>query len=44
MGIYFEEQRVVVKYLGGLFGHILRQLQLLSVKSIDEESRKALYI
>jgi len=33
-----------MKYLGGLFSHIRRQLQLHGVKSIDEASKKAFYI
>jgi len=39
-----EYLRVVTKYLGGLFIHILRHLQLHGVKRIDEVSRKDLYI
>jgi hypothetical protein len=44
LGISLEEPGVVMKYLGGLFSHIRRQLQLHGVKSIDEASKKALYI
>jgi hypothetical protein len=44
LGISLEESGVVMKYLGGLFSHIQRQLQLHGVKSIDEVSKKALYI
>jgi hypothetical protein len=39
-----EEPRVVMKYLGGIFNHIRRQLQLNGVKSIDEARKKDLYI
>lgn len=44
IGISLEEPWVVVKYLGGLFNHIQTQLKLLTVKSIDEVSKKSLYI
>jgi hypothetical protein len=44
LGISLEEPGVVVKYLGGLFIHIRRQLQLHGVKIIDEASKKHLYI
>jgi hypothetical protein len=44
LGISLEEPGVVMKYLGGLFIHIRRQLQLHGVKIIDEASKKALYI
>ena len=44
MGISLEELGVVMKHLVGIFSHILRQLQLHGVKSIDEESKKYLYI
>jgi len=44
LGISLEELGVVVKYLGGLFNHIQRQSQLLSVKSIDEARKISLYI
>jgi hypothetical protein len=36
LGISLEEPRVVMKYLGGIFIHIQRQLQLHGVKIIDE--------
>jgi hypothetical protein len=35
---------VVVKYLGGIFIHIQRQLHLHGVKNIDEARKKDLYI
>jgi hypothetical protein len=44
LGISLEEPGVVVKYLGGLFDHIQRQLQFHGVKSIHEASKKALYL
>ena len=42
LGICLEEPRVVVKYLGGLISNILRDLQIISMKSIHESNKKAL--
>ena len=44
IGISLEDPRVVVKYLGGIFGHIQRKLQFLNVKIINDASKKVLYI
>jgi hypothetical protein len=33
-----------MKYIGGIFSHIRRQLQLHGVKMIDETSKKDVYI
>lgn len=44
MGISLEEVGLVLKYIGGLFSHIQRQLLLLSVKSNDEVSYNFFYI
>lgn len=43
MGIFLEELRVLVKYLGGLFSHIRRQVPHLSMKSIDGGQEGCLY-
>ena len=44
LGITLKEPRVVMKYLGGLFNHLWRKLQLLSVKIIDQGRKNYLYI
>jgi hypothetical protein len=43
LGISLEEPRVVMKYLGGIFIHIQRQLQLHGVKIIDDKKEGSLH-